>query len=215
MIWNILNATTTKLVVVALISSATLQCSAASFGFEQITSNGTENPESQLSVDVSDSSGRVLFKFFNNNISGTFASRISEVYWDDSDNLLSNGPDIDALNTSSGVDLSDSPASPANLPSGVTVNFNSLFSAGRQMAASNGVDPGEFAGFLFDGDANTVISAIHSGSLRMGLHVISIGAGGNSEAFVNTPEPTSFTLICVGLLGLASCRKQRATSRSS
>lgn len=197
-----------KLVFTLTVAFATLACehsTATTIGFTQITNNGTENPSAQLSVDISDSAGRVLFKFNN---AGPIASRISEVYWDDDVGLLSNGPDVDATTTSVGVDLSDSPANPANLPSGGTVSFTADHSSGRRMAAANGVDPSEMAGFLFDGNLSDVLNALDNGGLRIGMHVISIGTGANSESFVNIPEPTALALFSAGLLCLASRRCQ-------
>lgn len=206
--WITFCTTTYRLLLVAIAATASSYCSAATFSFEQITSNGTENPEAQLSVDVSDSGGQVLFEFFNNNISGALASRISEVYWDDDSGLLTNGPVVDASTTSAGVDLSAIPASPSNLPSGNIANFIAELSAGRVMAASNGVDPGEVAGFLFDGNANQVITAMQNGNLRLGMHVISIGNGGQSESFVSVPEPSVLAMLTAGLFGIGLLRKR-------
>lgn len=199
-----------KLMFVLTVASAAFtsnQCAATTIGFEQITTNGVESPAAQLTVDVTDSGGRVLFKFSN---AGPLASRISEVYWDDDSGLLTNGPDVDGSSTSGGVDLSDSPASPANLPSGGTVGFAAEHSSGRKMSAANGVDPGEMAGFLFDGDLTTVVNAIGTGSLRIGMHVISIGSAGQSESFVNVPEPATLASVVLGCSILA-CQRRRQT----
>lgn len=178
---------------------------AATILFSQITSNGTENPSAQLSAEVSDSSGQVLFEFINANISGALASRISEVYWDDDLGLLSNGPVVDASSTSAGVNLSMIPATPNDLPSGGSAGFMADYSAGRASGmggAANGVDPGEQAGFLFDGTLSDVLDALDSGDLRLGMHVTGIGAGGKSESLVSgtVPEPTSLLLVSLGVV---------------
>ena len=190
--------------LIALVASTTFlgsHCSAAMFGFERITSNGTENPESQISVDVSDSAGRVLFKFSN---AGPTASNITEIYWDDDSSLLSNGPDIDAGSTSAGVTfLPNASTSPPELPGGNDVGFSADHSIDSQNGNGNGIQPGEMAGFLFDGNVNTVISAINAGTLKMGMHVRSIGTAGESEGFVNVPEPSALALLVVGFLGIA------------
>ena len=180
---------------------------AATIPFTQITNNGALSPAAQLTAEVSDSGGQVLFKFVNDGAG--ISSRISEVYWDDDLGLLSNGPTVDGSSTSGGVDLSDIPASPANLPSGNTISFAADFSAGRRMAAANGVDPGEMAGFLFDGTLADVEAALGSGDLRLGLHVISIQGDGQSESFVSHPEPTTLALLALGGVALSVTRRTR------
>lgn len=182
---------------------------AATVTFDQITTNGAQSPVAQLSADVSDSGGQVLFKFINAAGVGSIASRISEVYWDDDLGLLSNGPVVDGANTSAGVSLTSIPASPSNVPSGNTVGFNADFSAGRVMAAANAVDPGEMASFLFDGDQGDIEAALVSGDLRLGMHVISIAGDGQSESFVNStvPEPASAISLAFGLLAAAFRRR--------
>lgn len=187
------------------------QLSAATITYDQITTNGALSPVSQLSTEVTDAGGQVLFKFLNAAGGGSIASRISEVYWDDDLGLLSNGPVVDGPSTSAGVTLTSIPASPSNVPSGGTVGFNANFSAGRVMAAANGVDPGEMAGFLFDGDLSAIEAALASGELRLGMHVISIAGDGQSESFVNStiPEPASALALAFGLLATAA-RGRRA-----
>ena len=191
--------------------SIAVNAQAVTIPFSQITSNGTENSEDQLFVDVLDAGAQVLFKVRNEAGINSLDSSISEVYWDDDLALLNNGPVIDPLNTSGIVDLSNTPASPMNLPSGRTISFMADYSAGRDQGEINGVHPGEMAGFLFDGNTDLVIAAINSGDFRLGMHVISIGEGANSESFVNIPEPTAMTLGALGLLllGLGS-RRERA-----
>ncbi len=204
--WNTVFASTRRLLLVALACTASSHCSATTFSFERITSNGSENPESQISVDVSDSSGRVLFKFSN---AGPIASNITEIYWDDDLPLLSNGPDIDASSTSAGANfIANVAANPGNLPGGNGVGFSADHSIDSANGNSNGINPGEMAGFLFDGSTNSVIAAIQAGSLRLGMHVRSIGIGGQSESFVSVPEPSALAILTAGLFGIGLLRKR-------
>jgi hypothetical protein len=204
--WNTIAKTTFGIFFVTQVVLLANECSAAMFSFERITSNGAENPESQISVDVSDSGGRILFKFSN---PGPMASNITEIYWDDDAPLLSNGPDIDAASTSAGaIFLANAGTDPSNLPGGNGVGFSADHAIDSQNGNGNGINPGEMAGFLFDGNANSVISAIQAGSLRLGMHVRSIGTGGQSEGFVNlVPEPTSLTLLTVGIIDICARRR--------
>lgn len=102
-------------------------------------------------------------------------------------------------------------ATPGTLPGG---NGNPYqFSADLEAAAVSpaphrGVGPDESLtldlaiapGFDFD----DVVAALANGSLRIGLHVQSFASGG-SESVLNVPvpEPGTFALLAIGLLGLA------------
>lgn len=206
-----LGAANGLLLLLASISTAT------TISFTQITSNGTESPVDQITAEVSDAgSGQVLFKFINAAGGSSIASRISEVYWEDLLGLLSNGPIVDVTNTSMGVNLGKIPATPGNLPSGNNVGFSAILSAGRLQSAANGVDPGEMAAFKFDADHSAVVTALASGQMRLGMHVISIGIGGNSESLVSDPVPEprtilfAFTAIVVSL-GYTHTRQMKHT----
>lgn len=54
----------------------------------------------------------------------------------------------------------------------------------------------------------------HDGTLRIGIHAISIGANENSESFVNVPipEPTTALLLLAGLGGLAAFGPRRSVT---
>lgn len=193
------------LLAFAIIAIFGSQCSATTFSFDRITNNGSDNPEAQFSVDVSESAGRVLFKLSN---AGPLASNVTEVYWDDDNTLLSNGPDIDAGATSAGVSfLPNASVNPGSLPGGNPISFTTDHAIDSQNGNGNGIEPVEMAGFLFDGDASAVIAAMHSGSLRIGMHVRSIGNAGESEGLVNIPEPSTVLLLAAGMLGIAGCRR--------
>jgi hypothetical protein len=74
--------------------------------------------------------------------------------------------------------------------------------------------PDEWLGVVFlldgvgDGDVHDVLDELDNGILRIGIHVQSFnGIDGDSESFVNVPEPASMLLL--GLGGLALRRKRR------
>ena len=203
----------------ALVWSATA-AQAVSYNFAQITSNGTAQIASQLSVDVTVSGTNVSFEFFNN---VGIASSITEIYFDDG--LLGVPPTI----TNNGTNFVTG-ANPSNLPGGNTLTppfvadivFNAE-SVQQGGAAANGVNAAGDSVTLTFGlgsfvDLAAVQAALANGSLRIGLHVISIaqpGGGNTSEAFVNTvPEASSTLLLGIALAGVAlvGSRKLRCTT---
>lgn len=184
---------------------------AATINFTKITNNGPDNVASQLSADVTSSSGKILFEFKN---AGPLASVIGQVYVDDDKSVLSNMTILDDTNpeTSLGVAF-HSGATPANLPSGnlVVPPFVADFSAGADNPSpSNGVNPTEMLGILFDGNLANALAGLADGSLRLGLHVQGIGTTGNSDAFVSVPEPASASLALMSLVFAALSYRRRA-----
>jgi hypothetical protein len=176
--------------------------------------------EAQLFVDATDyGSGKVLFTFSNTEPA---ASSITDVYFDDG-TLLGIAGLIDAddgIGGDSGVDFSQG-ASPGNLPAGNTAAPPFVATAGfladsDPPTQSNGVNPGEFLGIIFDlqsgGVFADVIKELGYGALRIGIHVQGFGSGG-SESFINNPsavpEPATMFLLGSGLVGFAGFRRKR------
>lgn len=198
------------------------------YGFSSITNNNAGDVaigEAQLSVDVSDPGAQqVLFTFRNE---GPDASSIARIYFDDFGGLLSG---IGAIEESDGVSFSHAgqtgarqpgrlgraigpqSAGPPILPGGneadpsfqVTPGLLASADAGRGGVPEHGVNPGEWVEILMnlsDGHViEDVLAGIHSGALRIGLHVIGF-AGGGSESFVIVPAPGAALL---GLMGLGA-----------
>jgi hypothetical protein len=168
--------------------------------------------------DVVGHADQVTFTFTN--IVG-IASSISEIYYDDRNplQLLT----INSL-TQQGCTFTGGGANPGNLPGGNNVtpafNANSSFSADAQGNPSLGIDTAsDYLTMKFDLQAGatfaTVVTALNSGTLRVGIHVRGIGTQASSDAFVNTavdtvPVPMAGLTGGAMLLGLAGVRRRLA-----
>lgn len=199
--------------------------------FDCITNNNPNSSaigESQLKVKVDEYGvGKVLFTFFN---VGIAACSITDVYFD-------NGSPVETLSSlyglidrdngvggDNGVDFSPN-ASPANLPGANFATPPFVVSAGLSADSdspvmSNGVNPGESLGVIFTLLSGktfaSVVAALASGDLRVGIHVQGF-ANGFSEGYINIPppntslipEPGTISLLAMGLISLASIKRRR------
>lgn len=181
-------------------------------GFYNISSNGHENIENQLGAQVRDQSqalsdfsesinaNEALFTFTN---SADINSNIGEIYFDDG-TIFSQTRIINSLggftNYTNGV---NNGIKPGNLPGGSTINpafeATAHFGADTQGNANNGVNASnDIVGIVIQLQSGLGFSnlqqALIDGTLRLGLHVRSIGDAGFSDSFVNNPfsaAPTS------------------------
>ncbi len=154
--------------------------------------------EAQLTLEVTESNGGVLFTFAN---SGPEPSVIRMAAFEN--DLLAS---IDSLIEPTGVDF-EVDGNVANLPRGNSLSppFAEAFTVSAVAPPPpNGVGPDETLGVLFDLEPGVsfanVISAIESGALRVGIHVIAFESGG-SESFVAVPLPGS---VLLGMLGMGA-----------
>ena len=123
------------------------------------------------------------------------------------------------LNEGTGVNFGIG-ASPPNLPGGNAIGFSADFGADSESPGvpENGVNGGEFLGLQFDlttgSNINQVISAISSGSLRLGVHFQSVGINEGSISLVSPiPEPQEWAMMMAGL-GLVAAITRRRIKRA-
>jgi hypothetical protein len=207
------------LTAIFLFAALAARADILTYSFSCITSS---NPaacaigEAQLFMDVvgngqsvqigsstySPASDQVLFRFYN---IGPWSSVIAAIYFDQPDlSPLFQG--IAAIYGMTGVAFSVR-GSPPVLPGGNNLSpaFDEDFWAtAGPPPPTNGVGPGEAVGLaltLENGvDWDTVIGALDSAALRVGLHVLSFpnGPNGSSASFVNdgvVPEPAAILLV--------------------
>ena len=216
-------------VTLVLLVFVATEARAELFGFGRITSNtpGAEGSTigAQLCVDVTDpGDDHVLFTFYNNHPSDpefqnapAISSSIMEIYFDDG--ALFGIADI--INDGLLTTFVGGSANPGELPSGENLEPEFETTAGFLADAgkggpTNGVNPGESVGIVFDLQSgmnfDDVMKAIYAGfeleegddpkgTLRIGMHVISIGEAETSDTFIMTPVPGAMIL---GLLGLGA-----------
>jgi hypothetical protein len=160
-------------------------------------------------------SDQVLFLFTND---VGIASNISEIYMDDGQIIGIS----QVLNSLGGfTDFTGETVTPGNLPGGQNVSppFEAIeiFSAdsanGNPSKGINTAD--DILGIIYDVkvDFDGVVAALDTGVLRIGLHVRSIGADGESDGFVNTPPsiPDASSMLLLGsacLIGWGGLRRK-------
>ncbi len=188
--------------------------------FFRVSANAPENVASQFAATIYDNteanstfstslnSGQILIAFTN---AVGIDSAISEVYIDDGTIVGQSA----VLNSLGGfTQFTGGGANPGNLPEGNTLSppfvATSAFSADAVGNPSRGVDANDdILGIVYDllpGLSLTdVQTALDDGTLRIGMHVRSIGSQGQSDSFVN-PEPA--TLALMGLGGIAVLRRR-------
>jgi hypothetical protein len=209
--------------VFILLTFLSAEARAELFGFGGISNDSglSDQLAQQLCVNVTDAGvGQVLFTFYNNPPDfpdfyipdDPVPSSITDVYFDDGSLLgIANIFDEHA-----GVSFS-SPATPGDLPGGSSIEPPFETTAGFSADSDTpvqpmGANPGESVGILFNlKDEQTfadVLAAIYKGfddplggeSLRIGLHLQSIGPESGSDSFIMTPVPGA---VILGLLGLS------------
>jgi hypothetical protein len=177
-------------VAIALVSTP---AQAVTFKFQNIFPTSTTSELSgdpfvnNFSVDVTDvGGGKVLFQILNSSTQGTIGS----VHFENTGNLLSkitlNVGNIGKVNFASSKN--------GNLPQGNKIGFVDAFAAKFSGGGFQRVNNGESLGIRFNGNFNSVISALQSEDLQIGIHVQELPQG-QSDSFVSdggetqVPEP--------------------------
>jgi len=184
--------------------------------FHNITNTNNDNIESQLGASVYDqdqalidfsstsaeniekisameSNNEVLFTFTN---TADISSNLSEVYFDDG-TIFSQTSILNSLGGYTNFsDGGKNGVNPGNLPGGDTISpiFEATadFGADTQGNAINGVNSSsDILGIIIKLQSGLGFSALQQslvdGTLRLGLHVRSIGIAGGSDSFINNP----------------------------
>jgi len=231
-----------------LLSSAQAFASPISLDFMRVTSNSAVDVASQLHVTVYDqadalatlgktiSANDVVFTFKN---SVGIKSNITEIYFDDS-NLL--GSQISIYHLAGVAGFGPTPLNPGNLPGGNPVGFDATAGFGADVDAisnqvlhdagvtRNGIDAfGDSLGIRIR--LNTDVSflnlaqGLQADALRIGLHVRSIGAQGDSDSFVSNgstagggglgspvPLPAAAWMFLTGFVGFLGLQRRRTAA---
>ena len=204
-----------KVLVLFAAGAFATQVQAVTFNFNCVTSNGVgtcDTAEAQMLLDVTASgSNQVLFEFSNNDVGlGTDLNAIiGEVYFYDGIYLDASPSIING----SGVNFVAG-ANPAMLPGYDATPLSVFAAADVSQNTADGVAVGDGTlGILFTllsgADFNTVIAAMNSGDLVVGIHAKALGIDDISESLVTVPVPAAVWLFASGLIGLVGVARKR------
>ncbi|MCU0545099.1 MAG: PEP-CTERM sorting domain-containing protein [Oscillatoriaceae cyanobacterium Prado104] len=204
---------------VAAISSAVSAAPASAFTFSNITGGDTPGDAfvDSFSFDVTGDASSVLFKITNSGNVSAASMFISKVFFDD--NGLLSSPTANVGN--SGTVAFSGGANNDRLPQGGN-GFTTDYSFSSDNGGGNkwGVQGGETVGFSFNGNYDSVVAALSSGALKLGLHVQAL-PNGASDSYIsggsteNVPEP--LTMLAAGVaVGFGTMfKKQRDRAQKS
>jgi hypothetical protein len=194
----------------------------ASITFHRLTDNGNGDVSAQFSLDVTPvGTDKVTFTFDNQ---GPVPSVIAAIYFGDGALLQSTGV---VLTSSSGVQFTEPPTSPGNLP-GATQEYKT-----HKFYASDADNPkpqwgvnsqivSDWVSFTFLLQPGKTVQNVLDGisqptndnHVYVGLHVTGIGSKGGSDSYVNDtviPEPATviiWSVLGAGWAGLAVVRRR-------
>jgi hypothetical protein len=194
---------------------------AVPIGFNILNNDGGDPDLSdQFLVNVlDDGGGFVSFDFSN---SGPEASSITGIYFHDMDGDIL-VPPLTIASHSGGVSFSEGAS--GVLPGGNTLTPAFTTTSGLSADSDpptqpNGINPGEWLILLaeaFD-DFDSVIAALLSGQLRIGLHVQGLLSGGSQSYIIDptpVPLPAGLLLFLSGLAGVGFLGRYKAKRRET
>lgn len=183
--------------------------------------NNTVDISDQLSVDVNDTESGITFTFFND---VGITSSVTDIYFDEGSSDLFSGFTITDSSGAlfSPTDVTDSAATPSNLPGGSAVGFSADYSADSDGNPVNGLDTDtDYVTFLASAGTDftsfdDVIAALNTGDARIGLHIQAF-ADGESDSYISVnpvPVPAAGILFATALFatGLIGRRKKKSTT---
>ncbi|MEY2979212.1 MAG: PEP-CTERM sorting domain-containing protein [Prochlorotrichaceae cyanobacterium] len=187
---------------------------AATFGFGNISGGDTVGDAfaSEFSFDVTDyGSGKVLFKISNNGTTGTNAIKQVVFSLKDSVSSLLSSMAVDIGNVGR-VDFQNRVQNLSQSNNLGSAWFGEDFGATTRGANANSIQKGESLGITFNGNYQSVLTALNYGDLKLGIHVGSL-PGGCSDSYVSIlPEPTKVPEP-MGLLGTVALGVSAAVRR--
>ena len=197
--------------------SAISAAPASAFTFSNITGGDTVGDayKSNFNFEVVDQGDRVLFNIYHLINPATASSFIRQVFFDDNNYLSNPWANIGNFGT---VQFSGG-ASDDQLPQGGS-NFTTDYAFTRDVPGNdNAIQGGEKFGVSFLGNYASVVNALNSGALNVGIHVQGL-PGGASDSYVSsntqdTPEP--LTMLAAGAaVGFGTMfKKQRAQAQKA
>lgn len=191
------------------------------FDFQGLTNNSDESIDigiAQIFLDVSDpgpaqnGTNQAMFTFRN---IGPESCSLAEIYFDDGSllgiaSIIEDSPD---------VDFKQDKIRPKNLPGANLADPGFEAIASFSLEPDNpepfhGVNPGEQVSVIFtlngaNATVNTVLDELHTGDLRIGIHMKAFD-NGESDSFINNliPEPATLILLGIGFMFLKRFRHQ-------
>lgn len=194
-------------------AAAVLTCSVASaqsitVNFTRVSNNGNTNVASQLRMVVSSLAGgtQTQFRFTN---TAVVASSIDKIVW-----AFGLVPYTAGAITDSGSSVNFAVSGNTNLPSAPS-GFTDSYAIRRDGGAAKGVNAAnEFVNIVFTANYNDIVAGLANGNVRVGLHVISIGAQAGSDTYVNVrvvPLPAAAWAglgTMAGIAGVAALRRR-------